>query len=61
MSPRASGGFVNFHKSSLGFRGHLITNFPNVMVLLIIILKYLTKIKNGTSKNKQINLPAYLL
>ena len=36
MSPLASGGFVKvFHKSSLGFRGHLITNFPNVMVLLI--------------------------
>ena len=41
MSPQASAGFVkvpraNAHKSSLGFRGHLITNFPNVMVLLII-------------------------
>ena len=36
MSPQASGGFVKIHKSSLGFRGHLITNFPNVMVLLII-------------------------
>ena len=34
--PQALGGFVkDFHKSSLGFRGHLITNFPNVMVLLI--------------------------
>ena len=33
MSPQASGGFVKvLHKSSLGFRGHLITNFPNVMV-----------------------------
>ena len=26
---------VPFHKSSLGFRGRLITNFPNVMVLVI--------------------------
>ena len=29
MSPQALAGFVkDFHKSSLGFRGHLITNFP---------------------------------
>ena len=27
----------DLQKSSLSFRGHLITNFPNVMVLLIII------------------------
>ena len=45
MSPQASGGIVNFEKAnalgtstnpSLGFRGHLITNFPRVMVLLTI-------------------------
>ena len=39
-SPQAQGGFVEFNKSSLGFRGHLITNFPNVMVLLISICIY---------------------
>ena len=26
-------------QTSLGFRGHLITNFPHIMVLLIIIYK----------------------
>ena len=25
---------LNFYKSSRGLRGHLITNFPNVMVLV---------------------------
>ena len=39
MSPKAEGGFVkvprDFPKTSLDFRGDLITNFPNVMVLLI--------------------------
>ena len=38
MSPKAEGGFVerprDFYKSSRGLRGHLITNFPNVMVLV---------------------------
>ena len=28
MSPKAEGGFLDF------LRGHLITNFPNVMVLV---------------------------
>ena len=28
-------------QTSLGFRGHLITNFPHNMVLLIIILFYI--------------------
>jgi hypothetical protein len=40
------GRFVEFPRAapsgipqtSLGFRGHLITNFPHIMVLLIIIL-----------------------
>ena len=38
MSPKAEGGFVegpwDFYKSSRGLRGHLITNFPNFMVLV---------------------------
>ena len=33
MSRKAEGGFVEV-KSSRGLRGHLITNFPNVMVLV---------------------------
>ena len=35
MSPKAEGGFV--YKSSLGLRGHLINNFPNVMVLKVML------------------------
>jgi hypothetical protein len=43
------GRFVEFPRAapsgipqtSLGFRGHLITNFPHIMVLLISILKYI--------------------
>ena len=36
MSPKAEGVFVedDFYKSSRGLRGHLITNFPNVIVLV---------------------------
>ena len=41
MFTQALRGFVKVlravHKSSLGFPGHLITNFPNVMVLLVIL------------------------
>ena len=44
MSPQVSGGFVKVHKSSLGFRGHLITNLPNVVVLLLIIICCLSAI-----------------
>ena len=45
MFPQASGrfgevpqayGLQDLHESSRGLRGHVITNFPHVMVLLII-------------------------
>ena len=50
MSPQASGGLWKFleltplalPQTSLGYRGHLISNFPHVMVLLIIIVIVIT-------------------
>ena len=40
MSPQVSGGFVKvpraFHKSSLGFRGHLITNLTRRVLFCLI-------------------------
>ena len=42
-------------QTSLGFRGHLITNFPHIMVLLIINIRcQFLKLINNTSFNTTI-------
>jgi hypothetical protein len=56
------GRFVEFPRAapsgipqtSLGFRGHLITNFPHIMVLLIIIIQFSSMIYCIGSRRRRV-------